>query len=286
MQKKIIYIFTIVYLINSTTLFSQSNYFPLEIGNYWIYDNKTKVEVVDTTTVYNRQYYVVKNSLHSVSYYRLDSSGVLIGYNEGYSRERIIADFSLNVGDTLWPYSNIYDSTGNRGIFITQKRKNDTVSTPFGTFENCYMFEENVWSGVDYEQYSWYSENVGLVQYSKYGGKISITEAQIGGVLLNADDGIDLKPSEFMITGIYPNPFNPTATIKYTIPKPGNIKIRIYNITGELVKEIEYINKHAGNYIQIWNSDNKYGEKVSSGIYLVQVNYNSQIQTKKIILLK
>jgi len=90
----------------------------------------------------------------------------------------------------------------------------------------------------------------------------------------------------FTLLQNYPNPFNPSTSIEYQIPKPGKVKVTIYNITGEVVKTIQNGYQNNGNYKLTWNSTNDFGNKVASGIYLLQVNHNDKILTKKIMLLK
>lgn len=90
----------------------------------------------------------------------------------------------------------------------------------------------------------------------------------------------------FTLLQNYPNPFNPSTTIEYKIPEPGIVKILIYDIRGQLVKTVENNFKKAGNYKLTWNSENEFGQKVSSGIYLLQAKFNSKMLLKKIMLIK
>lgn len=84
----------------------------------------------------------------------------------------------------------------------------------------------------------------------------------------------------------YPNPFNPETTIEYTVEKPGFLSIDIYNIKGEIVNTIYSGYKNNGTYKNIWNGENRYGEKVSSGTYFYQITNEDHKETKKMILLK
>ncbi len=90
----------------------------------------------------------------------------------------------------------------------------------------------------------------------------------------------------FTLLQNYPNPFNPSTTIEYKIPKAGNVDVNIYNINGQLIRTIKSGFQNFGIYKVIWNGENNLGQKVSSGIYLLQVKYNKSILTKKIILIK
>lgn len=79
----------------------------------------------------------------------------------------------------------------------------------------------------------------------------------------------------------YPNPFNPTSTINYTIKEIGNVKITIYDALGRKVKELLNEIKTPGSY------DIKFdGSKLSSGIYIYTMNVNEFYESKKMILTK
>ncbi len=92
--------------------------------------------------------------------------------------------------------------------------------------------------------------------------------------------------SSFTLLQNYPNPFNPSTTIEYKIIERGNVDVKIYSITGELVTTLKNNIQNPGSYKIIWNGDNSYGEKVSSGIYFLQVKHNAELLTKKLMLIK
>lgn len=99
----------------------------------------------------------------------------------------------------------------------------------------------------------------------------------------NGDNKI---PVTYNLEQNYPNPFNPETRIRYSIPEPGFVSIKIYKIDGEMIKELENLNRRAGTYEVIWNGTNNNGNKVSSGVYFYQLVTEKFIQTKKLILLK
>ncbi len=93
-------------------------------------------------------------------------------------------------------------------------------------------------------------------------------------------------PDDFKIYQNYPNPFNPTTTIKYQLPDAGNVKLIIYNITGEKVATLIDNFQQAGSHIVSWDGKNNYGQNVSSGVYLYSINFRNILQVKKMIKLK
>lgn len=102
------------------------------------------------------------------------------------------------------------------------------------------------------------------------------------GLISDVEDNISVLPKEFTLEEAYPNPFNPSTNIKFTVPKAGNVDLKIYNIMGQLVKNIidnEF--KNAGSHEFRVSMDD-----FASGIYLVGLTQGNQKATKKIILLK
>ncbi|MDP2886215.1 MAG: FlgD immunoglobulin-like domain containing protein [Ignavibacteria bacterium] len=77
-------------------------------------------------------------------------------------------------------------------------------------------------------------------------------------------EGIPLKFS----VGNYPNPFNPSTTIKYELPKDASVKMEIYDVMGRRVKTLLDGSKSAGYYSVTWNGRNELGRDVASGVYL------------------
>jgi len=84
----------------------------------------------------------------------------------------------------------------------------------------------------------------------------------------------------------YPNPFNPETKIPYDLPENIFVNITIYDLLGRQVKTLVNQGQNAGfNSIQ-WNATNDYGEPVSAGIYLYQIQAGTFYQTRKMALLR
>ncbi len=104
-----------------------------------------------------------------------------------------------------------------------------------------------------------------------------------GGVKL---DGIrklpDVIPSKFDLSNNYPNPFNPSTNIKFSLPAAGNVILKIYNIEGQMVKTLidnAYLSK--GEYHYSINMNN-----LASGVYFYRLEEGANVVTKKMMLLK
>ncbi|RPI65032.1 MAG: T9SS C-terminal target domain-containing protein, partial [Ignavibacteriales bacterium] len=98
-------------------------------------------------------------------------------------------------------------------------------------------------------------------------------------------------PTNFILEQNYPNPFNPTTQIKFALPVNSSVRITIYNLLGEAVRELVNFDLNSGVHSVQWNSEDFSGKKVSSGIYFYKLKANGVdgsdfSQVRKMILLK
>lgn len=96
-------------------------------------------------------------------------------------------------------------------------------------------------------------------------------------------------PAALTLSQNFPNPFNPSTIIAFTIPQSlahTHVKVSIYNDVGQLVKEIFSGNLAAGIYTALWNGTDSHGTAVASGVYFCRVTAGSMIATRKMVLLK
>ena len=96
-----------------------------------------------------------------------------------------------------------------------------------------------------------------------------------------------ISECSFELLDNYPNPFNPSTTISFSIPNESIIKLGIYNIKGQLVRVI--VNKvlSSGEHSVVWNGRDSNSKSVSSGIYFYKINVNDKTEAvKKCLLLK
>ena len=105
------------------------------------------------------------------------------------------------------------------------------------------------------------------------------------------DKTVPSIPGDFILKQNYPNPFNPSTTIEFALPVGSRIKVKVYNLLGQVVKTIYDGVKDAGYYTLNWNSDDVNGNSVSSGIYFYELSASGFDgkefnQMKKMILIK
>lgn len=91
----------------------------------------------------------------------------------------------------------------------------------------------------------------------------------------------------FKLLSNFPNPFNPETNIEFSIQKPANIKISVFNIKGQHIKTLINKNFQSGLHRITWNGTNSSNCRVVSGIYFYQMTTEDGFsQTKKMILLQ
>ena len=100
------------------------------------------------------------------------------------------------------------------------------------------------------------------------------------GIVVSVTDEFIL-PENAALHQNYPNPFNPQTTLSYSIPIPGSVSLKIYNILGKEILSLVSEFQPAGNYEITWDASN-----IASGVYLYRLQTGDFVRTKKMVLLK
>ena len=93
-------------------------------------------------------------------------------------------------------------------------------------------------------------------------------------------------PKVFSVSPNYPNPFNPSTTIRYQLPVASNAELVIYNLLGSKVRTLLTGKKEAGSYEVEWDGTNDVGVPVTSGVYVYRFTAGSYQMVRKMILVK
>lgn len=88
-------------------------------------------------------------------------------------------------------------------------------------------------------------------------------------------------PVKFSLSQNFPNPFNPTTTISFDIPKSEFVNLSVYDLSGKKVDELVNSNLQAGKYSTLWNAS-----KLSSGVYFYKIQAGEFTEVKKLTLIK
>ena len=93
-------------------------------------------------------------------------------------------------------------------------------------------------------------------------------------------------PTEFALHENYPNPFNPSTTLRFDLPEVSNITLTIFNMLGQKIRTYDMQSAAAGYHTLKWNATNDYGDPVGAGIYLYQLQSKDFVKTRKMVLMK
>jgi hypothetical protein len=106
--------------------------------------------------------------------------------------------------------------------------------------------------------------------------------------VIDAPTGIDPVAFANKLENAYPNPFNPTTTIRYSIASSGRVSLKIYNAAGQLVRTLvdEEQTPMVEGLSATWDGLNDHGQSVATGVYFYKLTTTGFSDTKKMVLLK
>ena len=108
----------------------------------------------------------------------------------------------------------------------------------------------------------------------------------VGCVIDRLETLSEIVPNNYYLHENYPNPFNPTTTLRFDLPDMSDVNLTIYNMLGQRVRTFNMQSTPAGYHSIKWNATNDYGEQVGAGVYLYQLRANHYLETRKMVLLK
>jgi hypothetical protein len=119
------------------------------------------------------------------------------------------------------------------------------------------------------------------------------TEAEFVQLLTNLDNpnslvesDLAILPKELVLHENYPNPFNPSTTIRFEVPQAGNVQLVIYDMTGRQIATLVDDNLAAGSHQVTWNGRDTAGMSVASGVYIYRLQQMDKVQSRKLTLLR
>ena len=101
-----------------------------------------------------------------------------------------------------------------------------------------------------------------------------------GGALDNSSD------IEYNLLKNYPNPFNPSTIINFSIRNASQVSLKVYNVSGKEVSSLIDGFYSAGNYSIQWDAKDSFGNNLSSGIYITKLNTNEGILSNTMMLIR
>ncbi|MCP4545734.1 MAG: T9SS type A sorting domain-containing protein [bacterium] len=135
------------------------------------------------------------------------------------------------------------------------------------------------------------SDSGGNVYVSACGKHVHANEMGSGGDLYAAAAGVitaiedDIAPPQSAL-GIFPNPFNPTTTLRCLLPEAGRIDLDIYGADGRLLRTLAQGTFTAGTHNFTWNGLDDAGQPQASGIYLARLRTAGSVVTEQVVLVR
>lgn len=105
----------------------------------------------------------------------------------------------------------------------------------------------------------------------------------------SVEDEPDGIPTGFTLEQNFPNPFNPSTIIRYTIPQAVNVadtRLEIFNVLGQKVRTLVKTQQAAGTYTLQWDGTNDSGNLLATGLYVYQLRAGEFVEMKKMLFLK
>ncbi|NQT34861.1 T9SS type A sorting domain-containing protein [bacterium] len=99
--------------------------------------------------------------------------------------------------------------------------------------------------------------------------------------LLRIEDGRSLKTREFSLHQNFPNPFNSTTTIRYSLPYPSYVSLQVYNLSGQLINTLFEGYRQAGFHSAKLTANN-----LPTGLYFVRLNASDKVFMQKVMLIR
>jgi len=130
------------------------------------------------------------------------------------------------------------------------------------------------------QTYYYWLESVELNGSTEQFGPVTLT-------ITPAEDKEEIEvilPSSTEINNVYPNPFNPSTTISFSIKENDTASIEVFSINGQLVRSLGHF--AAGNHVAEWNGKDNVNVNVASGLYFFRMKSNTVTSIKKVMLLK
>ncbi|MDZ7723080.1 MAG: T9SS type A sorting domain-containing protein [candidate division KSB1 bacterium] len=291
------YSFTFIFFVLCKTTYGQ-DYFPLEIGNRWIYE-RTDIngydiyEITDTVSMNDKDYYCFYvrtigspwgEETH-FEYYRKDSLNQV--WIKSYTPQDEHIVYKLNVPQgAVWHY-HFNDFTYKYTLMDTGV----VIHTPAGLFEHCYYYNTLI-EEIHTDFRDVLAPDVGLVRRISEGEGAILKGACVNGAMYGDTTITNVETvEEIPFVGEllnYPNPFNINTTIKFSlnIKIPQDIRLTIFDLTGKEVIKLFDNKQRAGNYSVVWDGKNKSGKEVSSGVYIYKLAVGKFLESRKLIVTK
>lgn len=161
-----------------------------------------------------------------------------------------------------------------------------------GTTGGVYMSVDNgaSWQGINDGLSETNMRTLAINDSTLFAGTFSsgIWHRPLSQLVTSVGSSSENSPTEFFLRQNFPNPFNPSTKISFSIPNEEFVSLKVFNSLGEEVAELVNETKPAGNYSISFDAGGQSGEvrNLSSGVYFYKITAGNFLETKKMIYLR
>jgi len=268
----------------------------LQVGNKYVYRGNYSAhggfrttwnfyeEIVTDTLIGGKKYFKVKST---------DGHSSASNVTPGFKLEKPFYFFKRADSSKIY----YYDHRSN-GDFVVM----DFAAPLYSRNSFGYVYAKSV--GQDYITMSFsslygsdyflttYSTTIGIRRYARNGGGTSGSSSLVGyfidgvmfgdtSVVTAVQEQASDSPEEFALEQNFPNPFNPSTTIQFHLPRASFVTLKIHNLLGEEIATLVHEQRAAGEYRVQWQAEN-----LPSGVYVYRLQAGEHLQSKKLVLLR
>ena len=271
---------------------SDSTILSLETGNvilqYYLYSNKIDTFFSLGNDIFLSGYlYNISNNSLAYSIYSVDDTPKLYLHNFETNNDSILFNPSTDDSSQLGPCWSNPIAIKSITLSPNEKRIGFFNSLLTNSASGLYIFELDSGYANMYLDCSNYGQKYTLEWLSNdtliyFDATISLIYGiDVRPIIDAVQDFNQIKHHENILISNYPNPFNSTTKIKYSISQSSFVVLKIYDILGNEIETLVNEEQHYGVYEVEYNASN-----ISSGVYFYQLQAGSFISTKKLVLLK
>ncbi len=193
--------------------------------------------------------------------------------------------------------SNLQDKeAGTSYTLVAKNLRTGVITTEDVTSNKGHV--SAVWADLNRKSVIEVGDKIEIVLHDEQGTIVSgpfqhkVTTTDIHNAYMSVQMQVgNVRPKETILGQNFPNPFNPETWIPYQLSRDTNVTIKIYDVSGHLVRTLNLGHKSIGSYMTnstaaYWDGKNGAGEHVSSGIYFYALQTESFSATRRMVILK
>ena len=269
--------------------FVSEDFFPLQVGNTWTYSLtgllsiSVQTRIIDSTLINQQVYFVYDGVMYPIERdtLRADSAGSIVIYTAWHwirpdpgAQEFMLFNFTLQ-NYMSYPYVP-YPTSSITLVSI------GNVTVPAGMFPNCVQLSFKG-AMVDDDVAFTFARGVGIVKmFGPFYGNYELKSAFVSGKTISSSAEIGpVLPASIELLQAFPNPFNPSTTIRYGLPHKSAVQLTVFNTLGQQVALLQNGEQEAGYHEVKFDASG-----LSSGVYFYRMQAGDFVQTRKLLLIR